>query len=204
MLRGGSIEFLGRVDGQLKIRGYRVEPGEIEAVLRRHPGVQDAALVARPQEDGEPILVGYVVAPSAPPTEELQALLRGALPAYMIPAKLVRIDALPLTASGKVDRGALPEPGDSPRETEYVAPRTPYEESLAEIWEELLGVKPVGVHDDFFALGGHSLLATQVVIRIRRKHADIPLHSIFDFPTVAGLAEVVAQAEGTVPTVEAT
>jgi amino acid adenylation domain-containing protein len=203
MLGDGTIEFLGRVDGQLKIRGYRVEPGEIEAVLRRHPDVDDAAVVGRPQDDGEPVLVGYVVAPTTPQMEDVQALLRDALPAYMIPSKLVRIDSLPLTASGKVDRGALPEPGDSPRESEYVAPRTPLEESLAEIWEELLGVEPVGVHDDFFALGGHSLLATQVVIRIRRNHADVPLHSIFDFPTIAGLAEVVAEAEGDASSVKA-
>jgi amino acid adenylation domain-containing protein len=194
LLGDGTIEFLGRIDGQLKIRGYRVEPGEIEAVLRRHPAVSDVAVVGRASEDGDPVLVGYVVAPAAPSDEELTALLRDALPAYMTPSRLVRLDALPLTASGKVDRSALPDPSDSPRATEYVASRNDLEESLVEIWEELLGVRPVGVLDDFFELGGHSLLATQVVIRIRKKHADIPLHSIFESPTVAGLAEVVERA----------
>jgi amino acid adenylation domain-containing protein len=195
LLRDGSVEFLGRIDDQVKIRGFRVEPGEIEAVLRRHPAVPEAAVALQRPDGAEPVLIGYVVAPTQPSTEELQAFLREALPAYMVPTKVVRLDALPLTPSGKVDRSALPEPGQAARETEYVAPRTPLELSLARIWEELLGVEQVGVFDDFFTLGGHSLLATQVVIRIRREHADIPLHAIFDSPTVAGLAEVVAEAE---------
>ena len=120
--------------------------------------------------------------------------MRRHLPAYMVPARFVELKALPLTASGKIDRAALPDPGESPRGHEYVAPRTPLEASLAEIWEDLLGVEPVGVLDDFFALGGHSLLATQVVIRIRRTHGDIPLHIIFDSPTIAQLAEAVEDA----------
>src|SRR5207244_10213852 len=112
--------------------------------------------------------VAYVVAESEPATEELLATLRDALPAPMIPTRFVRLPSLPLTPSGKVDRKALPEPGESARATDYVAPRTQVEESVAAIWSELLGVEQVGVFDDFFALGGHSLLATQVVIRIRR------------------------------------
>jgi tyrocidine synthetase-3 len=111
----------------------------------------------------------------------------------MVPSRIVHLDALPYTSSGKVDRRALPAPGESDRSTEYVAPRTELEASLARIWEELLGVERVGVHDEFFSLGGHSLLATQIVIRIRRQHANIPLQSIFESPTVAGLASLVEQ-----------
>jgi amino acid adenylation domain-containing protein len=194
VLADGAIEFLGRLDQQVKIRGYRVEPGEIEAVLRQHPDVREATVAARESETGEQALVGYVVSAAEPDVEELQRFLRETLPAYMVPARFLRLDALPLSASGKVDRASLPEPGESARTTEYVAPRTEVERSLVEIWEELLGVEQIGVLDDFFALGGHSLLATQVVIRIRRTHADIPLHSIFDEPTVAGLAAIVERA----------
>jgi hypothetical protein len=113
----------------------------------------------------------------------------------MVPQRFARLDALPFTPSGKIDRRALPDPGESDRAVEYVAPRTPLEEGLAEIWQELLGVERVGVNDDFFALGGHSLLATQAVIRIRNAFAEIPLHSLFNAPTVAGLAEAIVNAE---------
>jgi amino acid adenylation domain-containing protein len=194
-LPDGTIEFLGRADGQVKIRGYRVEPAEIEAVLCRHPSVRQAAVVARQADDGEPVLVAYVVVSAEPSAEELQAYLSDSLPAYMVPARFARLQELPLTPSGKIDRRALPEPDDLERTAEYVAPRTPLEQGLAGIWEEVLGVEQVGVDDDFFALGGHSLLATQVVIRIRKAYADIPLHSIFDSPTVAKLADVVLGAE---------
>jgi len=194
-LRDGSIEFLGRLDDQVKIRGFRVEPAEIETVLSRHPSVRQVAVVARLGDDGEAQLIGYLVAPSEPGVEELQTFLRESLPAYMVPSKFVMLDFLPLTPSGKIDRRALPDPVDSAREANYVAPRTPLEEGLARIWEEVLGVERVGAFDNFFSLGGHSLLATQVVIRIRKNYTDIPLHSIFDSPTVASLAEVVLQAE---------
>jgi len=194
LLPDGNIEFLGRVDDQLKIRGHRVEPGEVETALRAHPGVRDAAVAPYAVDDGEAVLVGYLTGAAGPSADELQAFLRERLPAYMVPSRFVQLDSLPYTASGKVDRRALPEPGASDRATDYVAPRTEIEASLAGIWEDLLGVDQVGVFDDFFSLGGHSLLATQVVIRIRRQHADIPLHSIFDSPTVAALAEAVERA----------
>jgi hypothetical protein len=113
----------------------------------------------------------------------------------MVPQRFVKLEALPFTPSGKIDRRALPEPGEADRRTEYVAPRTPLEEGLAQIWQDLLGVERVGVHDDFFALGGHSLLATQAVIRIRSAFVEIPLHSLFNAPTVAGLAEAIVQTE---------
>ncbi len=196
-LRDGTIEFLGRLDDQVKIRGYRVEPAEVEAVLARHPSVRQAAVVARRADDGEPQLVAYVVAPAKPGVEELQAFLRGlAAGVHGSGERSSRPTPCRFTASGKVDRKALPDARPTRRgRRAYVAPRTPLEEGLAQIWEEVLGVERVGADDDFFSLGGHSLLATQVVIRIRRAYTDIPLHSIFDSPTVAGLAEVVLRAE---------
>ena len=127
--------------------------------------------------------------------EELRAFLRDSLPAYMVPAKFVELEALPFTASGKIDRRALPEPASLESVVEYVAPRTALELELAQIWSELLGIERVGVNDDFFALGGHSLLATQAVIRIRNAIADIPLHSLFNAPTVSALAEAIVDAE---------
>ena len=194
-LADGSIEFLGRVDDQVKIRGYRVEPGEVERVLAAHPAVRQAAVVARADADGGNELLAYVVHARDASTDELQRFLRDSVPAYMVPSRFVRVDALPLTPSGKIDRRSLPDPGELEREVEYVAPRTPLEEELARIWEDLLGVERVGVNDDFFALGGHSLLATQAVIRIRNAVADIPLHSLFNAPTVAALAQAIVDAE---------
>jgi amino acid adenylation domain-containing protein len=194
-LRDGNIEFLGRFDDQVKIRGYRVEPGEVERVLATHPGVRQSTVVVRSEGDNDHELVAYVVRSDDASTEELQSFLRESVPAYMVPARFVRMDALPLTPSGKVDRRSLPDPGEVERAVEYVAPRTPLEEELARIWQELLGIERVGVYDDFFALGGHSLLATQAVIRIRNAVADIPLHSLFNAPTVASLAEAILDAE---------
>ena len=190
-LRDGSIEFLGRVDDQVKIRGYRVEPGEVERALSAHSAVRQSAVVARSDGDGGHELVAYVVRTDEASTDQLQSFLRETVPAYMVPARFVRMDVLPLTPSGKVDRRSLPDPGEVERAVEYVAPRTLLEEELARIWQELLGVERVGVYDDFFALGGHSLLATQAVIRIRNAVADVPLHSLFNAPTVAALAEVI-------------
>ena len=194
-LPNGSIEFLGRVDDQVKIRGYRVEPGEVERVLAAHSSVATCTVIARDDGDGGKELVAYVVGADDATTDQLQGFLRESVPPYMIPARFVRMDALPLTPSGKVDRRALPDPGQLERVAEYVAPRTPVEEELARIWENLLGVERVGVHDDFFALGGHSLLATQAVIRIRDAVADVPLHSLFNAPTVAALAQAIVDAE---------
>jgi amino acid adenylation domain-containing protein len=193
-LRDGSIEFLGRVDAQLKIRGYRVEPGEVEAALQRHPAVRQAAVV--PHEDGgEARLVAYVSASPQPPADELRRLAAEWVPEYMVPS-FAFLDALPLTASGKIDRKALADLPHAEEDTagEYVAPRNELEREIASIWEELLGVDRVGVTDDFFALGGHSLLATQMITRIRRLHGEVPLRALFNAPTVSGLAEAVGTA----------
>jgi amino acid adenylation domain-containing protein len=195
-LRDGAIEFLGRVDEQVKVRGFRVEPGEIEATLLRHPGVRQAAVV--PERDGQDEfrLVGYVATSAAPTVEELQAFLARSLPEYMVPSAFALLPSLPFTASGKVDRRALPElaTAQSARQAEYVAPRDEVESEIAAIWSELLGVERVGVFDEFFALGGHSLLATQAIMRIRRRHGNIPLGALLAAPTVADLAEVVRGA----------
>ncbi|WP_375737326.1 non-ribosomal peptide synthetase, partial [Polymorphospora lycopeni] len=188
-----TLEFLGRVDHQVKVRGFRVELGEIEQRLRRCAGVGDAVVVARP--DGEDhTLVAYVetAAGAQPPVVgDLLADLRGFLPGYMVPNAFVVLDALPLNPNGKVDRAALPDPdGHRPDlGTGYVPPRNPIEETLAGIWADLLGLDRVGAHDDFFDLGGHSLLASRLVARIRRAFdRELPLATFFAAPTVAGLA----------------
>jgi amino acid adenylation domain-containing protein len=195
-LRDGAIEFLGRVDDQVKVRGYRVEPGEIEAALVAHPRVRQAAVVAESDEVGGARLVGYLVAAEPLSVEELQAFLSDTLPDYMIPGAFLLLAALPLTPSGKVDRRALPDQAaaQAHRASAFVAPRDDVEQGIAAIWAELLGVDQVGVHDDFFALGGHSLLATQAIMRIRRAHGEIPLRALLAAPTVAELAEVVRGA----------
>jgi len=195
-LRDGAIEFLGRVDDQVKIRGYRVEPGEIEAVLARHPEIRQAA-VALDDSAGEARLVAYLVSANEPSVEELQSFLAVSLPDYMVPSAFATLEALPFTASGKVDRRALVGLAavQTRRETEFVAPRDDLEREIAAIWCELLGLEQVGVHDDFFALGGHSLLATQAIIRIRRVHGDIPLQALLAAPTIAAVADVV-RSEG--------
>ncbi len=189
-LPAGEIEFLGRVDRQLKIRGFRVEPGEVEGQLGLHPAVRQAVVVAR--EDGpEARLVAYVVAAGeeVPEPPLLRAWLGERLPDFMVPSAFVALDRLPLNANGKVDRAALPAPvPEEERQAGYVAPRNPFEELLAGIWEEVLGRERVGVHDSFFALGGHSILATRVIARLRDAGVDLPLRRLFEAPTVAGLA----------------
>jgi amino acid adenylation domain-containing protein len=197
-LPGGAIEFMGRLDDQVKIRGFRIEPGEIEVALSRHPALREAAVLAR-QEGGDRRLVAYVVPrdPANPPkVGELRAFLKESLPDYMVPAAILSLPALPVTANGKVDRNALPAPEASrPEERPYVAPRTPAEETLARLCAELLGLERVGVEDDFFELGGHSLLATQLLSRLRATfRVELPLRALFESPTVAGLAAAVEGA----------
>jgi amino acid adenylation domain-containing protein len=195
---GGPIEFLGRVDHQVKVRGFRIEPGEIEEALRAHPAVRDAVVVARADEAGDRRLVAYVVSGQEPPpaAEALRDHMRGRLPEHMVPGAVAFLQAFPLTPSGKVDRAALPEPEAEPR-GDGGRPPTPVEAILAEIVAEVLGRERVGVLDDFFDLGGHSLLATQVVARVREiLGAEIPLRLIFEEPTVAGLAAALLETAG--------
>jgi acyl carrier protein len=197
----GNLEFLGRRDHQVKLRGYRVELGEIEAVLSGHPAVDEAVMLVREETPEDQRLVAYVVSPQGVTPHDLRQHLKQTLPEYMVPAHFVMLDAFPLTPSGKVDRKALPIPDESRTllETAFVAPRTPTEGQLAKIWQEVLKLDKVGTQDNFFELGGHSLLATQVLSRVRRAlDVDVPLRAFFENPTVAGLAEVVAHLE-TVP-----
>ncbi|HYH82072.1 MAG TPA: condensation domain-containing protein, partial [Longimicrobium sp.] len=186
----GAVELAGRVDGQVKVRGFRVELGEIEAALAKHPSVREAVVAAR-GEDPDRALVAYAVPREGAgiEAEALRAHLKSILPDYMVPAAFMAIAAVPLTANGKVDRRALPEPGPAATDSRAAAPRTPTEEILAQLWTEVLRKESVGVDDDFFALGGHSLLATRLLSRVQNALAVVvPLRALFEGPTVAELA----------------
>jgi amino acid adenylation domain-containing protein/non-ribosomal peptide synthase protein (TIGR01720 family) len=189
----GVLEFLGRRDGQIKIRGFRVELGEIESALARHPQVRTAVVVARPAAGGDRRLAAYV---TVEPVEGLDAAalrryLAAVLPEPMIPAAFVLLDRLPLTANGKLDRRALPDPDPAAaRAKEYLAPATPVEEHLATACAEVLGLERVGMRDNFFDLGGHSLLATQLAARLRDRHGiEMPLQMVFDATDLRDLAD---------------
>ncbi|HEX6908775.1 MAG TPA: amino acid adenylation domain-containing protein, partial [Longimicrobium sp.] len=187
----GRLEFLGRADDQVKVRGFRIEPGEVEAALEAHEAVREAVVVAREDAPGGRRLVGYVVpAPGASAhAAALRAHLQARLPEHMVPDALVVLDAFPLTPSGKVARRALPAPDAPAENAAHVAPRTPSEELLAGIFADVLNVGKVGARDDFFALGGHSLLATRVVSRVREAFGvELPLRDLFDASTVEALA----------------
>ena len=198
----GRLDFLGRIDRQVKVRGVRIEPGEVEAALRRHPWVRDAAVAARGAAEGDRRLVAWVAPHPDLPGEDLSSALlrtwlRGILPEALIPSVVLPVAALPLTAHGKLDLAALPDPGAVRAEGGAGAPRTPVEEVLAGIWEEVLGLERAGVDDDFFALGGHSLLATRVTARLHAAFGvDLPLRALFEAPTVAALARRVEAAVG--------
>jgi acyl carrier protein len=197
-LPSGLLEFLGRTDRQVKVRGFRVELGEIEAALAEHPAVREVAVLAREDQPGDRRLVAYVAShpEREPAAGELRAFLKERLPEHMMPAAFVTLAALPLNASGKIDRRALPAP-DAARPAlaaAYVAPETPAEEGVAAIWCEVLGIERVGVHDDFFELGGNSLLLPQVMQRLQRDFdVEVPLRSLAEETTVAGLALTVEE-----------
>jgi len=200
-LPDGNIEFRGRNDHQVKVRGFRVELGEVESAIVEHPLVHDAVVMARDDVGGKRLVAYVVPATSGELTAgELRNFLRQGLPQFMLPAHFILLDALPLLPNGKLDRRALPEPDHSRPElaAEYVAPRDETEQRVAAIWKEVLGIESVGVHDNFFDLGGHSLLATQIVSRLRSAfQAELPLRRLFETPTVEGLALAVASdAEG--------
>ncbi|HEX2205126.1 MAG TPA: amino acid adenylation domain-containing protein [Longimicrobium sp.] len=196
----GALEYLGRTDHQVKVRGFRVEPGEVEAALRAHPAVAEAVVVVRADEGGASRLVGYVVLDrddEEATGQALKAFLRRTLPEHMVPSWLVRVASLPRLPNGKLDRGALPAPDTGAAGDDFVAPRTATEEALARVWREVLGVDRVGADDDFFDLGGHSLLAAQVVSRVRDAlGAEIPLRALFEAPRLAALAAAVDAARG--------
>jgi amino acid adenylation domain-containing protein len=191
----GQIEFLGRVDNQVKVRGFRIELEEIEAVLRTHPKVKETVVLARSDNAGERRLAAYVVCNNdhAPTASEWRTFLASKLPDYMVPAAFVLLDKLPLNSSGKVDRRALPAPDLVRPELEqaFMAPTSALELTLADIWQQVLGIERVGVQDSFFELGGDSLMAIQVVSKAREAGVSISIHQIFQSPTIAGLSQQV-------------
>lgn len=198
-LPDGTIEFLGRNDHQVKVRGYRIELGEIEATLTKHPGIAQAVLTTHLDASNSSSLVAYLIATdktSLPSPDDLRRHLGQTLPDYMIPSAFIFLEAYPLTPNGKIDRKTLPAPNRTQltHKQTFVAPSTPFEEVLAEIWQEVLNVNPIGIYDNFFNLGGHSLLATQVVSRIRdRFEIAMPVRHLFEAPTINQLGERVEQ-----------
>jgi len=201
MLDDGNLEFAGRADDQVKIRGFRIECGEVEGVLDGHDAVAACAVAAREDEPGVRRLVAYVVSDrdAGPASADLRRFLAARLPPHMIPSAFVRLAALPLTPHGKVDREALPPPGDPRAEvvTGWVAPRTDAERQIAAIWSRVLRIDQIGADDDFFELGGHSLQATQVVAGVRQAcGVQLGLQALFEAPTIARLAALVEPLRG--------
>jgi len=197
MLPDGCLVHRGRKEFLVKIRGYRINPSEIETALLGEESIQEAVVVARESPAGEQRLVAYIVpsSPYAPTVTDMRRSLAKTLPDYMIPTAFIMLEAFPRTPTGKVDRRALPVPGNSRPElnTTYVAPRTPVEKELTQIWAEVLSLDQIGIHDNFFDLGGHSLTASRVVYRvIQTFQLELPVRLLFDSPTVAEMALVIA------------
>jgi len=190
------LEFLGRADDQVKVRGHRIELGEVEAILGQHPAVAQSVVLARDDGSRGKRLVAYVVGAPAPSPSDLRAFLGEKMPDYMVPSAFVFLDALPITANGKVDRGALPhpDPGRPASASDMVLPRTPAERLLADIWARLLGLERVGIHDNFFELGGDSILSIQVVGRANQSGLRLTPRQLFQHQTIAGLAAVAEMA----------
>lgn len=200
MLPDGCLVHLGRKDFQTTIRGYRIEVEEVERALLDLPAIKEAAVITREPRPGDKSLVAYLISAKqpAPASNELRGVLAEKLPDYMIPSTFVFMGALPLTPNGKVDRRALPDQGRSRPEldTPFVAPRTPVEKELTQIWTDILSLDRVGIHDNFFELGGHSLAAIQVISRvIERFDVEVSVTSLFEGPTVEGMAEVIARCQ---------
>src|SRR6266436_4057799 len=200
----GVLEFVGRADHQVKVRGFRIEPGEIEAALVGHAGVTQAVVVARSDRAGVSQLVGYVVLAAGAQVDgaALRSHVGARLPDYMVPSAIVVLDRLPLTSNGKLDRGALPAPQVRAGVLRFA--RNPREELLCALFAEVLGLERVGIDDDFFALGGHSLLATRLISRIRSSlDVELSIRSLFEAPTVAGLVERFGDADAARPALRA-
>jgi amino acid adenylation domain-containing protein len=197
-LPDGNIEILGRLDFQVKVRGFRIELGDIKSALEQHPAVKDAIVLASEDDPGGKRLIAYIVSKEIMVFSiiELRNYLKQKVPEYMVPSAFVTLKELPLTPNGKVDRKALPVPNKERPELggTFVAPRTPVEEALAEIWAQVLGLDQVGINDNFFDLGGHSLLATQIISRLSNTfRVEVSLRSLFQAPTVADMAVITVQ-----------
>ncbi len=193
-LPSGELEYLGRADNQVKVRGFRIELGEIEAALRTHQNVREAVVLARQDRGAEPQLIAYVVLGDVATWPELRAFLATRLPDYMLPAAMVELERLPLTAHGKLDRTALPAPDHRATGVPFVKPETDAERLLAEVWQEVLGINSVGRNDNFFHLGGDSLRSIEVRARARKRGLDVPLQEIFRRQTLRGLAAVAGKS----------
>ena len=195
-LPDGNIQFLGRIDNQIKIRGFRIELGEIESALTSQDEIKSSVVIAKDDKAGNKRLIAYII-PAEENTglniEKLRESLSRTLPDYMVPSLFVKLEEIPLTSNGKVDRKALPDPeGNIEKTHEYVAPQTEVERKLAQIWKEVLGVERVGIHDNFFELGGHSLLATKIISKIRTEfNNELPLKVLFENTTIKGLSKSI-------------
>ena len=215
-LPDGNLEFLGRIDTQVKIRGFRIELGEIEALLTRHPSVQEAVVIVRENTLGSKALVAYIIASIASSEQhndtndqssaaatfspelipQLRHFLKEKLPEHMVPSAFVLLEQLPLTPSGKVDRRALPAPTQPELAKNYVAPRTEMEKTIADIWQQILGIEKVGIHDNFFEVGGHSLLITQLFTRLQNTfEVRLALRKLFDSPTIDSIAQEIQRIQ---------
>ncbi len=195
-LPDGNIDFSGRIDHQLKVRGFRIEPGEIEAVLGQHDGVGEAIVIAREDHPGDKRLIAFVVPNemSGITTKQLRSDLKERLPDYMVPSFFVMLDSLPMTTSGKVDRKALPEPGleRTDLEEQFVAPRNELEKQLVRVWEKVLGIEQVGIRDNFFDLGGHSLLTVKLIAEVKKATGkDLTVIAVFKAPTIEQMAGAI-------------
>jgi len=193
-LPGGIIEFLGREDNQVKVRGFRVELGEVEVVLARHPAIEQAVVVFKQSTAGDQRLVAFAIAPEKPAASDLREFMLQYVPDYMVPSSFVFVDAFPLNANGKADRQVLAERIHATAPAAEFKGMDAVQEKIAEIWCTVLQRTEVGLEENFFELGGHSLLATQIIARLRAAFdIPVPLRAIFEAPTVEGLAEVVKQ-----------
>ena len=196
-LADGNVEYLGRTDHQVKIRGFRIELEEIEATIHKYPGVRHCAVIVTGDVPEDKKLIAYVVSQTGEAMDEsaLRAFLKTQLPAYMLPARFVAIENMPVTNAGKINRRLLPVPAAQIAQTIYEAPRTPVEEKLTAMWTSILKRERVGIHDDFFQLGGHSLLAFQLISRVRDEFkVELPLTRVFETPTVAELSRWISEA----------
>lgn len=197
LLSDGEMEYLGRIDHQVKIRGFRIELGEIEAQLLKHPSIEESLVIAKEDHQGSKYLCAYIAGENELTISELREHLLKELPEYMVPSYFVQLEKMPLTANGKIDRKALPEPeGNINTGIEYEAPIGEFEEKLALIWQDILGIKKIGRNDNFFMLGGHSLKATSLVARIHKEfNIDMPLKEIFKAPIIAEIARYMKEAK---------
>jgi acyl carrier protein len=196
-LADGNVEYLGRTDHQVKIRGFRIELEEIEATIHKYPGVTHCAVIVTGDAPEDKKLIAYVVSQNREAIDEtaLRAFLKTQLPAYMVPARFVAIESMPVTNAGKINRRNLPAPAAQISEALFVAPRTPVEKKLTAMWTSIFKLERVGVHDDFFKLGGHSLLAFQLISRVRDEFkVELPLTRVFETPTVAELSRWISEA----------